>query len=114
MAKKKAYYEEPKELKPIRPAIGVEARESQMIALAEDCAERQLREGTASAQVICHYLKLGSMKEKYEIEKLKSETELKKAQIESLASQKHIEELYADAMRAFATYSGNGEMYEDV
>ena len=114
MAKKRAYLEEEKELKPIRPAIGEEARENQMIGLAVDCAEKQMREGTASAQVICHYLKLGSMKERYEIEKLKAETALKQAQIDSLASQQHIEELYANAMKAFATYSGNGDAYEDL
>ena len=46
--------------KKIRPALTPEARELQMISLAVDLAERQLLEGTASSQVITHYLKLGS------------------------------------------------------
>ena len=35
-----------------RPALTPEARENQMIALAENLAEQQLRDGTASSQVI--------------------------------------------------------------
>ena len=46
----------------IRPALTPEARENQMISLAVDLAEKQLMEGTASSQVITHYLKLGSTK----------------------------------------------------
>lgn len=103
--------EEPIRLK--RPALTPEARENQMISLAEDLAERQLLEGTASSQVITHYLKLGSMKERYEMEKLKAETELQKAKIEALASTKRIEELYEDAMSAFREYSGYSGSSDD-
>ena len=56
-----------------RPALTPEARENQLISLAIDLAEQQLRDGTASSQVITHYLKLGSTKEKLEREKLKNE-----------------------------------------
>ena len=55
-----------KHTKKIRPAMSPEARENQMIALAVDLAEKQLLEGTASSQVITHYLKLGTTKEKIE------------------------------------------------
>ena len=37
-----------------RPSIDPEARENQLIALAVDCAEKQLLDGTASAQVIAY------------------------------------------------------------
>ena len=60
----------------IRPALTPEARENQMISLAVDLAEKQLIEGTASSQVITHYLKLGTMNHKLELEKLKKENEL--------------------------------------
>ena len=60
----------PVSTKKMRPALTPEARENQMIALAVDCAEQQLRDGTASSQVIVHYLKLGSSKERLEKEKL--------------------------------------------
>ena len=90
-----------------RPAITPEARENQMIALAVDLAERQVLEGTASSQVITHYLKLGSTKERIEKEILEKQKELITAKTEALNSQKRSEELYEKAVRAFAVYSGN-------
>lgn len=48
---------------PLRPPTSLEAQENLMISLAVQCAEKQLRDGTASSQVITHYLKLGSSKE---------------------------------------------------
>lgn len=86
------------------PALTPEARENQMISLAVDLAERQLLEGTASAQVITHYLKLGSTKERLEKERLEKENELLKAKTESLKSQKRVEELYSQALDAMKSY----------
>ena len=57
-----------------RPMLTPEAKENQMISLAMDCAERQMMEGTASSQVITHFLKLGSGKERLERENLKKKT----------------------------------------
>lgn len=89
-----------------RPANSPEARENQLIGLAVDLAEQQLRDGTASTQVITHYLKLGSTKERLEMEKLKQENELLIAKTESLQSAKRVEELYANALDAMRSYSG--------
>ena len=89
-----------------RPAMSPEARENQMIAYAVDLAEKQLREGTASSQVITHYLKQGSSKERLEIEKLKRENELLRAKAESLQSAQRSEEVYKEALKAMRTYSG--------
>ena len=97
----------------IRPALTPEARENQMISLAVDLAEKQLMEGTASSQVITHYLKLGSTKERLEKEKLEEENKLLKAKTEALQSAKRVEELYADAISAMKRYSGNGRGDED-
>lgn len=94
--------------KRIRPALTPEARENQMVSLAVDLAEKQLIEGTASSQVITHYLKLGTMKHKAEMEKLERENELLKAKTESLQSAKRVEELYEDALKAMKSYSGLG------
>jgi len=77
-----------------------------MVSLAVDLAERQLAEGTASAQVITHYLKLGSTREKLEQERIAQENELLKAKVESLASVKRIEELYGEALNAMRSYAG--------
>lgn len=96
-----------------RPALTPEARENQMISLAVDLAERQLEEGTASSQVITHFLKLGSSKERLEREKLEEENKLLRAKTENLQSQKRVEELYAEALTAMRRYSGQGEPKDD-
>ena len=93
--------------KEIRPALTPEARENQLIYLATELAEKQLRDGTASSQVITHYLKLGSSKEKIEKEILEKQKDLITAKTESLHSAKHIEELYANAISAMKSYSIN-------
>ena len=89
------------------PALSVEARENQLIALAVDLAEKQLLEGTASSQVITHYLKLGSMRERLEREKLEKENALLRAKTEAIQSNQQNEELYAAAIDAMRLYSGN-------
>lgn len=107
MAKVKSNSSEP--VNRSRPALTPEARENQMISLAVDLAERQLREGTASSQVITHFLKLATTKEQLERQLLEKEVELKQAKTEALQSTKHIEELYAEAIAAMRNYSGNGD-----
>lgn len=100
-----------------RPALTPEAREDQLIALATNLAEQQLRDGTASSQVITHYLKLGTTRERLEREILKEQKEMIKAKAEALRSEKRVEELYADALSAMRKYSGQEvveEPYEDV
>jgi len=96
----------------MRPALTPEARENQLISLAVDLAEKQLQEGTASSQVITHYLKLGSTKERLEKEKLEEENKLLRAKTESLQSQKRVEELYMEALNAMRNYSGQGDKDE--
>ena len=98
--------------KKMRPALTPEARENQLISLAVDLAEQQLREGTASSQVITHYLKLGSTKERIEKEILEKQKELISAKTENLKSQKKMDELYAEAIKAMKTYSGHGDQDE--
>lgn len=95
--------------RPRRPALSMEARENQMISLAVDLAEKQLRDGTASSQVITHYLKLGSTKERIEKEILERQKELIEAKTKSLHSTERIEEMYAEAMDAMRMYRGMGE-----
>ena len=95
------------------PATTPEDRENQLIAAAVDLAEEQLLEGTASAQVISYYLKLGSSREKLEQERLRSENELLQAKIEQIESGKRIEELYGDAIKAISRYRGE-EVYEEL
>lgn len=89
-----------------RPATTPEARENQMISSAIDLAEKQLQDGSAAAQVITHYLKLGSTREKLEQERLSSENEVLKARVDAMASSKRIEALYESALDAMRNYSG--------
>lgn len=97
-----------------RPARTPEARENQLISLAVDLTERQLRDGTASSQVISHYLKLGSSRERLEQERLKNENILLEAKAEALASARRVEELYSKALNAMRTYAGQEPLsYED-
>jgi hypothetical protein len=89
------------------PGKTIEAREAQLINLAADLAEKQLRDGTASSQVMTHFLKLGSTRNRSEMQKLETENKLLAAKIESLESSKRVEELYKKALQAMREYSGN-------
>lgn len=88
------------------PARTPQAREQQLVAMAVDLAEKQIAAGTASAQVITHFLKLGSERDKLEREKLSRENALLKAKSDAIASQQRVEQLYVDAMTAFKHYHG--------
>ena len=94
------------EEKRIRPALTPESREDQLVALAINLAEKQLLEGTASAQVISHFLKIGSTKERIEKEILEEQKDLIKAKTEALKSEKRVEELYQEALDAMRRYAG--------
>lgn len=96
-----------------RPATTPENRENQLISMAMDLAERQLSDGTASSQVISHYLKLGSTREQLEQQRLLQENELLRAKIESLSSAKRVEELYEAALKAMKTYAGQSIQEDD-
>ena len=105
MAKVKQTSSTPK----MRPALSPEARENQLVSLAVDLAEQQLRDGTASSQVITHYLKIGSTREKLERERLEEENKLLRAKTENLQSMKRSDEFYEEVLRVIRNYSGQGE-----
>ena len=91
----------------LKPATTPEGREGQMVSLATDLAEQQIRNGTASSQVITHFLKLGSTREQLEQQRLEHENELTRVKIEAIESQKRVEELYMEALTAMRTYAGD-------
>lgn len=95
--------------KHVRPGLTPESEENQMIALATNLAKKQLLEGTASSQVITHFLKLGTTKAELEREKLILENKLTAAKTESIEKQERSDELYQKALKAFASYSGHGD-----
>lgn len=92
-----------------KPATTPEENENECIGLAYDLAKKQLRDGSATSQVITEFIKAGSFKRQIELEKLRRENELLRARVENLESQKRVEDLYANALEAMKTYSGHGE-----
>jgi hypothetical protein len=96
-----------KDKKASPPAKTLEARENQLIALSVDEAERRIRNGTVSAQVLTHYLRLGTTKAQLEKQKLEQENKLLMAKTEALESAKKMEELYAEALSAMTAYRGD-------
>lgn len=97
----------------MRPALTPDARENQLISLAVDLAEKQLMEGTASSQVVTHYLKMASSRYRLENIKLERENELLKAKTDAIESSKRTEEIYAEAMKALKSYQGSEDVYDD-
>lgn len=96
-----------------RPATTLDARENQMIALSVDLAEKQLREGTASAQVITHFLRLGTSRERLEQRKLLKEVDVLEQRAEAMASAQRVEELYGKALDAMRSYAGMDPIKDD-
>lgn len=92
-----------------RTPISPENRENQLIALAMDRAEQQLRDGTASSQVITHFLKLGTAKAELEKEKLKKENAVLEAKAKAYEAGEERKELYENAIRAMIEYGGRGD-----
>ena len=96
-----------------RPGLSVESREGQLVSLAYDEAEKQLRNGTASSQIISHFLKLGTTLAELSKEKLRNENLLLEARTSKINSEKNSEELYSKALRAFGIYSGKEDSDDD-
>lgn len=116
MAKSKS--EANKSYRQFSPAMTAEEREDQLIARAMAIAEKQLIEGTASSQVITHFLRLGASKERLEKEKLIEENKLLRAKTESIKMDQQNSSMYKEAIDAFRIYSGNfteivDDEYED-
>lgn len=93
----------------IRPALSPEAREQQLIGFAVDLAEQQLLDGTASSQVITHFLKLGTTRAELEKEKLKKENAVLEAKAKAYQSSEEMKDLYENAIKAMRDYGGHGE-----
>ena len=92
-----------------RLATNPHDREQQMIALADAAAEKQIREGTASSQLLTHYLKLGSSREAVEQEKIRKENLRLEAQIAQINQQVSTEELMSKVLSHITVYMGVDE-----
>ena len=85
-----------------------EERENHLISLAMDLAEQQLLDGTASSQLISHFLKIGCLKEQNQKLKTEKEIALIEAKTGALKSAAHSEALIAEAIEAMKDYSYSG------
>lgn len=83
-----------------------EAREQELASAAYDLAEEQINGGTVSSQVLAHFLKMGSTRERLEQQRIKHENELLQVKREAIESQKRVEELYMAALDAMRSYAG--------
>ena len=104
------------ELKQRPPATTPEGREQQLTALAMDAIEKRIRNGTASAQELTYFAKIGSPNARLERKILEQQHELLMAKTSAIKSQERVEELYVNALSAMRTYSGSPEKdpdYED-
>lgn len=95
------------------PVMSPEAVENRIINKAYKAIEKRIDEGTATAAELVHFAREGSLKQQYELEKLKKENELLRAKTEMIASQKEVKELYAEAISAFRRYSGIPDLEEE-
>ena len=102
-----------KKKSPSKATMSPEAYENRLINKAYKAVEKRIDSGEATAAELVHFLRQGSIREQMELEKLKKENELLKAKTESIASQKEVKELYAEAISAFRRYSGIPEMDEE-
>lgn len=99
--------------KSLRPAQTPEAREKQICSLAYDLAEKQILEGTASSQVITHFLKAASHREKLEQELTNTQIQLANAKVELIDTSKKSEEMYSEVIRCLKAYGGHEPEEDD-
>lgn len=90
-----------------------EAREQEVASQAYDLAEEQIKGGTVSSQVLTHFLKMGSTRERLEQERIEHENQLLQVKREAIESQKRVEELYMQALNAMRSYAGASTTDDD-
>lgn len=104
MAKAKEKIPDPPMKRRIKPATDPETRESQLISMAVDRVEQRIQDGTASAQELIHFLRLGSTEKQLELEKLRHENELLKAKTAAIKEQQEVSKMFAEAVAAMTSY----------
>jgi hypothetical protein len=96
-----------------RPATSREARQAQLENLAMDLAEKQLRSGEASSQVITQFLRSASTRGRVEELRLKAEVDLMKARKAHIESQEEMHKLFKEAVQAMGAYHFEGDETDD-
>lgn len=113
MARKKVILESDDDTYSPSPALSREARESQLINLAVGLAEKKMRDGTASSEIIVHFLKLATSKNQLETEILKKQSEYLDAKTEGIKAASKMEATYDQVIEALRSYGGLGGSSSD-
>jgi type I restriction-modification system DNA methylase subunit len=92
-----------------RPSTTPEGREQQLIALAVNLAEKQLRDGSASPSVINHYLKMASRREVLERDILEKQSKLIDVKAQSIVNDKDQEQFAKAALEAMRKYKPSSD-----
>ena len=101
--------------KNMTPPLNDEAHETKLVALALKQAQTHLEEGTASSQIITHFLRLGSIKAQVELEKLELENRLLEEKILAERSGQQLNEMFGEVLAALKSYSYSpGDSNADV
>lgn len=96
------------------PPRSEEEEEKLAGGLAMDLAIKWMREGTAPAQVVTHFLKINSLKEQAELEKTRREIELLKAKKKAIELAEEQDKKYEEVIKAISSYAGKDEEWEVV
>lgn len=99
---------------PLPAARSEEELEKRAVGLATKLAIQQMEEGTASSQIITHFLKIGSLKEQMELKKLEYDISLVKAKTDAIKSQEEQDKKYEEVIRAITSYTGKDDEWEEV
>lgn len=90
----------------LSPALTDDAEELQMISLARQLSMERMKSGTASAQEIVYWLKMGSSEKRIEKEILEEQKKLVKAKTKAINDAEVTAKAYQDAVAALKTYQG--------
>lgn len=101
------------DLEPIPPR-SEEEEQKLACGYAMDLAIKWLKEGTAPAQVVTHFLKVGSLKEQAELEKTRHEIELLQAKKKAIEMDAEQDKKYEEVIRAISSYAGKDQEWEVV
>jgi uncharacterized protein involved in exopolysaccharide biosynthesis len=91
------------------PPLTPEAHQNKLVSLALEQAEKELREGTASSQIITHFLKIATTRDQIELEKIQLEKELLSERIRSEQSHQNLETMFANVISALKSYTVQNE-----
>lgn len=90
-------------------------RERENMFLATELAAKQLRDGTAKAQVVTHYLRMSSPREDIERRMMEAKIALLEGQLAACQNDMATQALIIEALESLREYRGSGEVqYEDI